>query len=180
MNESREYELDISLMKIRDRKRKMKIRTERAAILFIVWLLVFKVFGIMRVTGNSMRPGYHSGDIVFFIRIIPEDVSYGDVIIVKDMQGEYLIKRVAGLPGDRVEMDREGHLVRNGEKIQETDILYGESETADCISYPYTVPEGNYFFLGDNRSVSVDSRILGTITEKEIKGRIIGVLRFGR
>ena len=56
MKEGEQYDLDMVLMKIREKKRKRKIRSERIAILFVVWLLVFKVFGIMRVSGNSMRP----------------------------------------------------------------------------------------------------------------------------
>ena len=58
MREGANYELDMTLMKIREKKLRRNIRAERAAILFIVWLLVFKVFGIMRVSGSSMRPSY--------------------------------------------------------------------------------------------------------------------------
>ena len=119
MKEGEQYDLDMVLMKIREKKRKRKIRSERIAILFVVWLLVFKVFGIMRVSGNSMRPGCHSGDIVFFLRILPDGVDYGDVVILKDISGEYLIKRIEGLPGDVIEVDREGHLTRNGRVFQE-------------------------------------------------------------
>lgn len=50
-----------------------------------------------------------------------------------------------------MEVDREGHLTRNGAEVQETDVIYGMSETGDSVDYPYTVPEGSYFFLGDNR-----------------------------
>ena len=136
MKEGEQYDLDMVLMKIREKKRKRKIRSERIAILFVVWLLVFKVFGIMRVSGNSMRPGCHSGDIVFFLRILPDGVDYGDVVILKDISGEYLIKRIEGLPGDVIEVDREGHLTRNGEKVQETDVVYGMSEAEDSVDYP--------------------------------------------
>ena len=180
MKEGEQYDLDMVLMKIREKKRKRKIRSERIAILFVVWLLVFKVFGIMRVSGNSMRPGCHSGDIVFFLRILPDGVDYGDAVILKDASGEYLIKRIAGLPGDVIEVDREGHLTRNGEKVQETDVIYGLSETGDSVDYPYTVPEGSYFFLGDNRPVSMDSRMLGAAGKEEIKGKVIWAAGAGR
>lgn len=69
MNGGEQYSLDVALLKIREEKRKRKMRTERTAILFVVWLLVFRVCGIMRVDGNSMRPACHPGDIVFFLRI---------------------------------------------------------------------------------------------------------------
>lgn len=153
MNGGEQYSLDMALLKIREEKRKRKMRTERAAILFVVWLMVFRVCGIMRVDGNSMRPACHPGDIVFFLRILPDGVGYGDAVILKDTSGEYLIKRIAGLPGDVMEVDREGHLTRNGAEVQETDVIFGLSETGDSVDYPYTVPEGSYFFLGDNRPV---------------------------
>ena len=140
MNEGEQYSLDMALLKIREEKRKRKMRSERAVILFVVWLLVFRVCGIMRVDGNSMRPACHPGDIVFFLRILPDGVDYGDAVILKDASGEYLIKRIAGLPGDVIEVDSEGHLTRNGAKVQETDVIYGMSETGDSVDYPYTVP----------------------------------------
>ena len=134
----------------------------------------------MRVDGNSMRPACHPGDIVFFLRILPDGVGYGDAVILKDASGEYLIKRIAGLPGGVIEVDREGHLTRNGAKVQETDVIYGLSETGDSVDYPYTVPEGSYFFLGDNRPVSMDSRMLGAAGKEEIKGKVIWAAGAGR
>ena len=165
MNEGEQYSLDMALLKIREEKRKRKMRSERAVILFVVWLLVFRVCGIMCVDGNSMRPAC---------------VDYGDAVILKDASGEYLIKRIAGLPGDVMEVDREGHLTRNGAEVQETDVIYGLSETGDSVDYPYTVPEGSYFFLGDNRPVSMDSRMLGAAGKEEIKGKVIWAAGAGR
>ena len=72
-----------------------------------------------------------------------------------------------------MEVDREGHLTRNGAKVQETDVIFGLSETGDSVDYPYTVPEGRYFFLGDNRPVSLDSRTLGAAGREEIKGCLL-------
>lgn len=180
MNGGEQYSLDMALLKIREEKRKRKMRSERAVILFVVWILVFRVCGIMRVDGNSMRPACHPGDIVFFLRILPDGVGYGDAVILKDASGEYLIKRIAGLPGDVMEVDREGHLTRNGAEVQETDVIYGMSETGDSVDYPYTVPEGSYFFLGDNRPVSMDSRMLGAAGREEIKGKVIWAAGAGR
>ena len=79
-----------------------------------------------------------------------------------------------------MEVDSEGHLTRNGAKVQETDVIYGLSETGDSVDYPYTVPEGSYFFLGDNRPVSMDSRMLGAAGKEEIKGKVIWAAGAGR
>lgn len=147
MNGGEQYSLDMALLKIREEKRKRKMRTERAAILFVVWLMVFRVCGIMRVDGNSMRPACHPGDIVFFLRILPDGVGYGDAVILKDASGEYLIKRIAGLPGDVMEVDREGHLTRNGAEVQETDVIFGLSETGDRPKMTSVHRAGRELFL---------------------------------
>lgn len=138
MNGGEQYSLDMALLKIREEKRKRKMRSERAAILFVVWILVFRVCGIMRVDGNSMRPACHPGDIVFFLRILPDGVGYGDAVILKDASGEYLIKRIAGLPGDVMEVDREGHLTRNGAEVRRrmSSMACRKQETAWIIRTP--------------------------------------------
>ena len=137
------------------------MRSERAVILFVVWLLVFRVCGIMRVDGNSMRPACHPGDIVFFLRILPDGVGYGDTVILKDASGEYLIKRIAGLPGDVMEVDREGHLTRNGAKCRRrmSSTACRRQETAWIIRTPCR--KEAISSVGDNRPVSMDSRMLG-------------------
>ena len=88
------------------------------------------------------------------------------------------VKRVVGLPGDVVEL-REGYLYVNGEKYEEAyiDDNYRVRGFSDGYSYgPYTVPEGEFFVMGDHRNNSNDSRALGSISRNMIVGHVRRVL----
>ncbi len=88
------------------------------------------------------------------------------------------VKRVVGLPGDVVEL-REGYLYVNGEKYEEAyiDDNYRVRGASDGYSYgPYTVPEGEFFVMGDHRNNSNDSRALGSISRNMIVGHVRRVL----
>ncbi len=80
-----------------------------------------------------------------------------------------LIKRVIGLPGDRVE-GRNGHVYINGELLVEPYLPKG---TVTSTFGPVTVPPGHVFVMGDNRGDSLDSRVFGPIPESSIVGRAI-------
>lgn len=98
-----------------------------------------------------MAPTYHDQEIVLVSAL--KDLPGVQDVVVFTFEGEYLIKRVVGLPGDTIEI-RAGHLYRNGQILPE-DYL-GESPSGN---YPLvTVPQGKLFVLGDNRPVSLDSR----------------------
>ena len=85
------------------------------------------------------------------------------------------VKRVVGLPGDTVEI-REGYLYVNGEKYDEPYIL-DEYRSGSGRSYgPYTVPEGEYFVMGDHRNNSNDSRSQGSLPRNMIIGHARTVL----
>ena len=76
-----------------------------------------------------------------------------------------------------IDLDELGHLTRNGERAAETEILFGEQDRDDWITFPYTVPEGCYFCLGDNRPRSEDSRELGAFRRREITGKVLAQFR---
>ena len=76
-----------------------------------------------------------------------------------------------------IDLDELGHLTRNGEGAAETEILFGEQDRDDWITLPYTVPEGCYFCLGDNRPRSEDSRELGAFRRREITGKVLAQFR---
>jgi signal peptidase I len=86
--------------------------------------------------------------------------------------GGTYIKRVVGLPGDRVG-ERNGHVIVNGSKLAEP---YVRAENRDFRTIaPVRVPVGRYYVLGDNRSSSCDSRVWGTVSATDVFGKAIAV-----
>ena len=125
MREKDSFALAVQTIRLREKKRRLRLWAGRALLmLFIAWLLSF-VFGIFVVQGDSMRPAYQDGDLVFMIRVLPKGVTYDNVVILEDAEGKEVIKRIVGLPGDQICISADGSLVRNGMHITETDILYG-------------------------------------------------------
>lgn len=146
------------------------------AVLFCFFLITF-VAQAFRVQGTSMKPLLHDGDRIVVNKFVYrfQSIARGDVVVFwypRDPSTSF-IKRVAGLPGDTVEM-RLGHLYVNGREMPET---YLAAEQRDLDSFPPTaITAGHYFVLGDNRRGSNDSRSWGEVPEKYIYGRAI--LRF--
>ena len=153
-------------------------------IVVIGWLVVrATVFDLNEVTGVSMEPALLPGDwlaverLAYGLRIPGTDwivVDWavplrGDVVILYDpVTGRRLVKRVLGLPGDRVEI-RAGKLCVNGEPLADASSPPTEMKGA------WTVPAGQFFVLGDNRAHSHDSRSFGPVELRRILGRVSGV-----
>ena len=126
-----------------------------------------------QVTSGSMSNTIHTGDRVLGFRVDYwfHDPQRGDVIFFKnpDNEAEIYVKRVIGLPGDTVEIIS-GLTYVNGQRLSEPYL----AETPWNLDFgPYLVPEGCYFFLGDNRNNSRDSRYLTNtyVHEEKILGK---------
>ena len=127
--------------------------------------LIFKV----KIPSESMVPTLNVGDRLFVTRIHnPEKLKRGDIVVFhSDEKNEDMIKRLIGLPGDKVVI-KDGIVTVNGETLKENYI-----GPADNYSAQFEVPEGKYFFLGDNRYWSLDSRYWENpyIDGSKIKGK---------
>lgn len=127
--------------------------------------LIFKV----KIPSESMVPTLNVGDRLFVSRIYNlENLKRGDILVFhSEEKNEDMIKRLIGLPGDIIVIS-DGIVTVNGETLDEDYI-----GTADNYSGEFTVPEGKYFFLGDNRYWSLDSRYWENpyIDGSEIKGK---------
>ena len=136
------------------------------AIIIIVLLIKAYVVSPIRVNGNSMYETLHDKDIMILNEFTYyfNDVERLDIVVVKE-KGELLIKRVIGLPGETIEC-KDGYIYINDKKLTET---YTNSETEDFEKVE--IGEDEYFVMGDNRSVSLDSRVYGTYKRDEIKGK---------
>lgn len=128
------------------------------------------VFEPIRVDGRSMVETLQDGERLFvtkFDYLISDPERFDVVICHYPDRTENFVKRIVGLPGDTVEM-KNSLLYVNGEAYPEEYLTH----RADYTMAPYTVPEGEYFVLGDNRSNSNDSHLVGPITRAQVVGHV--------
>ena len=117
-----------------------------------------------------MSPTLLDGDFVVYTRIVPE-YHKGDIVSIRVASGDYYVKRIIATAGDLVDL-ADGKIFVNGTEV-DGQWAYGDTlEEAGAIIYPYKVREGNVFVLGDNRTVSLDSRFFGEVNLRQIRGRI--------
>lgn len=149
--------------------------------LVIIAILIFKRFVVtpVRVNGDSMMNTLHNNDIMILNEISYRfsDIKRFDIVVIK-YKNEYIIKRVIGLPGDKVKyIDNELYI--NDKKVKED---FNHAKTADIEEI--TVPKDHYYVLGDNRVNSTDSRIIGPVSIKDIRGTTKFIIypfnRFGK
>lgn len=147
----------------------------RCAVLLLVFsalvAAVFSFFGISSVSGSSMEPTLHEGNILF-VRKIGAEYGVGDIVVYKTASGRTNVKRIVALGGDVVEL-KNGQLYVNGQLAEEREIYEQTERRGDAVTYPYTVPAGEIFVLGDHRSVSVDSRQNGAVKCSDVIGIVL-------
>ena len=103
-----------------------------------------------------MSPTLKVGNQLFVTKVYnTSNIKRGDVLVFNsDELHELLLKRVIGLPGDNVEIKKDGAVYVNGEKIKEDYVKYPGGKT----NMSFNVPEGKFLMLGDNRANSDDAR----------------------
>lgn len=138
--------------------------------LFLALLLKVYVAEAYEIRGRSMETTFHEDDRVMVLKVFYE-IRRGDIVIFSSMENPQkdLIKRVIGLPGDRVEM-RNGEVLVNGEKLDEP---YARTNTRRENRREPVLGPGQYYVLGDNRPDSQDSRVFHAIDTRSIKGKVI-------
>ena len=138
--------------------------------MIIAFFLRTFVFATSVVQGESMYPTLQDGERVIFNKFIYliGEPERGEIVIIQRPSKNY-VKRVIGLPNETIEV-RDHTLYINGKSQQIGDDNNFINNTTDFG--PITIPEESYFVMGDNRSISKDSRNgLGFISEEEIVGR---------
>lgn len=175
------YSDDLGIKELRQELRRVKYNNKFAATLFntIGTLVVVAAAAILvanlwlpilQVTGTSMSPTLQEGQVLMASK--GHDFKTGDVIAFY-YNNKILVKRVIAMPGDWVNISEDGTVYVNDIAIDEPYLK--EKALGDCnIELPYQVPESKIFVMGDNRSVSLDSRntAIGCISEEQVVGRI--------
>ncbi len=143
-------------------------------IVSVIFVFLFRIVG---VDGESMTNTLQNGDLLLAVN--KSEYVQGDIVVIT--QDTYfhtpLIKRVIAVGGQTIDIDYDTATVYvDGIAIDEPyvkeDFIFAKMD--DC-NFPYTVPEGKLFCMGDNRNGSTDSRssLVGPIDERQIMGKAI-------
>ena len=143
------------------------------SVVFAVIVILF-LYQPVKVEGTSMMPTLDDQERIFINKFVYRfgSIDRGDTVVFwfpGDPTKSY-IKRVIGIPGDRIEVDR-GNVVVNGQRLVEDYVPDQYRDQSDMP--PRTVPEDEYFVLGDHRSSSNDSRIWGMVPRRYIYGKAV-------
>lgn len=126
---------------------------------------------VLRITGESMSPTLEDGELVVSVK--NSSFERGDMIAFY-YNNKVLVKRVVAMAGEWVNIDPDGNVYIN-------DVLFDEPYLVDksvgqCdIEFPYQVPDGRIFVMGDHRSISVDSRskAVGCVAQEQVVGKLV-------
>ena len=133
-------------------------------------LIATLVLPVLQIEGKSMEPTLVNGDIVLLTKTV--NFERGELCGFS-WNNKLLIKRVIGIAGDWIEIDTDGTVYLNGEKLDEPyaqQLAVGECD----LEFPYQVPQEQYFVLGDMRESSIDSRntLIGCVEKSQIVGKV--------
>lgn len=159
-----------------ERKRALReLATKFLTLLVFLGIVFGVVFGITPMRNQDMMPKISAGDLMVYERLGNSWIS-GDVVVWKK-EGKTYTGRIVAVPGDQVKITEEESLEINGSVVAESNIFYKTPAYEGAVAYPLTLLSGEYFVLGDFREGAKDSRYFGPIERKEIKGKVLVVLR---
>lgn len=142
------------------------------ALIIVIFLNKF-VFILVTVPTGSMEDTIMPGDRLYVNELFDiNDAKRGDILVFKsdELDEKRLVKRLIGLPGEKVEVKKDGSVYINGEKLDEPYAT--EAEYEERI---FDIPENSYLFFGDNRPISYDARYWENpfIDEGKIIGKVL-------
>lgn len=139
----------------------------------VVWVVFTQMFVITQAHGNYMFPAIKDGDLMIGFRMQQQYVK-GDVVLCT-VDGEEYVGRIVASGGDVITFSENGSMMVNG-TTQTLEVVYPTYEK-EALDYPYKVPEGTVFLMGDYRTQAVDSRDFGAVSKEDVQAKIITVMR---
>lgn len=151
---------------------KKKITFISLIIICIIMFLITTFCPIYKVEGNSMSPTLKNNDYVCIKKT--KSFKQGDLIAF-EYNNKLLVRRVIALSNDEVNIDTNGYVFVNDKKLEEDYLSSRKDNPLRDEVFPYIVPNGKVFVIGDNRTQSIDSRMrdLGCIDQKQIIGKVV-------
>ena len=156
----------------------------QALVCSVLAAVVLFAFGlrVVGVSGGSMRETLQNGDLLLVVnRVLCGDFERGDVVIAAKTafeNGEPIVKRVIATGGQTVDVDFDDGVVYVDGQALEEPYIREETHLAEGLEFPFAVPEGCVFLMGDNRNGSRDSRApeLGAVDQRCLIGRAVFLL----
>ncbi|MDD3773798.1 MAG: signal peptidase I [Patescibacteria group bacterium] len=148
-------------------------------VIFIVALVLFRLFVLepFVVRGASMEPNFREGDYLWIEKVSKyfSDFQRGEVVVLDapDNPGQVYIKRIIGLPGERIIVKKNGIYINKEFDSFKLDETYVQAGMTYNRQEDVTLEKDEIFVMGDNRNVSEDSRYFGPIKVKAIVGRAL-------
>lgn len=148
--------------------------------LILALLIKTFIFEAYKIPSSSMLDTLQIGDRIFVNKFVYSfsDIGVGDIVVFKteglsiyQEDKPYYIKRVVGLPGDRLEIGRDGHLYRNGQLMDDPPFFVENRYVTLGGRRVFTVPGGEVYVFGDNSRNSSDSRRWGGVPLENVMGK---------
>ena len=160
---------------LRKNRNWVRLIMKSVVLILVLWLLFGVLIGLRRVEGVSMSNRVEDGDLVLFSRT--DKTYYPDDVVLFERDNETHVSSILASPGDIVTLDDVGRLYVNGAQVSDRVVYNLNEGETPIISFPFRVPNGSYFLLNGNLEAMDDSRSFGAIYAKDIKGKIVTILR---
>lgn len=140
----------------------------------LLLLLFTMVISVVRYHGNGMEPDISSGETLVLLRT--KKAKQGDIIAFY-YNNQLLVRRVVAEGGQQISIADDGVVSINGAVLEEPYITH--RSIGQCnLSFPYYIPPDNFFVMGDERTIAMDSRLkeIGPVSKDRIMGKVLFII----